>query len=88
MATATLEELQKDQLAMSIARAVALANLAALKEGMKPADSLVTISESITGKGRGWSVHYGPRDFVNRRGGDLVVNVDELTGAVHIVRGQ
>ena len=74
---------------MSVARALALANEAALKQGTVPADSLVTITEETSSTGRLWRIHYGPRDFVGRRGGDLIVIVDERTGAVErIIRGQ
>ena len=88
MATATLEDLQNDILVMSVARALDLANGAVLSQGLQPADLLVTIAEEASPSGRVWRIHYGPRDFVNRRGGDLIVLVDEHTGAVRIVRGQ
>lgn len=87
--TVTLEAMQQDRLVMSVARALTLANEAALEEGTEPADSLVTISEESAPAGRLWRVHYGPRDYVNRRGGDLIVMVDEQAAAVSkIIRGQ
>jgi hypothetical protein len=89
MATVTLEEMQQDQLVMSVARALALANEAALGQGTDPAASLVTIAEETSSAGRLWRVNYGPRDYIGRRGGDLMVIVDERTGAVQrIIRGQ
>jgi hypothetical protein len=89
MATITLEALQQDPLAMSVARAVSLANETALAHGIDPAHSLMTITEECSAAGRVWRVHYGPRDFVGRRGGDLIVLVDErLATVVRIVRGQ
>ena len=89
MATITLKELQQDHLVMSVARALALANEAALKQGTVPADSLVTITEETSSTGRLWRIQYGPRDYVGRRGGDLIVLVDEATEAVQrIIRGQ
>ncbi len=89
MATVTLETIQQDQLAMSVARALALANEAAAAQGTEPAESLVTISEEAAGGGRVWNIHYGPRDFLRRRGGDLIVFVDERTMTVQrVVRGQ
>lgn len=63
---------------MSVARALAVANEAALAEGIVPADSLVTISEEPAGEEAGWRIHYGPRDYIRRRGGDLIILVDEL----------
>ena len=89
MATVGFEEMQHDKLVMSVARALALANEAALTQGTEPAQSLVTITEEISSAGRVWRIHYGPRNYVGRRGGDLIVLVDERTEAVQrIIRGQ
>ena len=74
---------------MSIARALVLANEAAVAEGILPADSLVTIFEEPAGAEGEWRIHYGPRDYIGRRGGDLMVLVDERAGEVRrIIRGQ
>jgi len=89
MATATLDEIQLDGVAMSIARAVRLANETAQTHGTRPLDSLITISEETTSDGRQWRIHYGARDFVNHRGGDLIVLIDEHGDAVQsVLRGQ
>lgn len=89
MPTISLEKVQQDHLAMSVAGALALANEAALSQGIKPADSSVTITEEASSAGRRWRIHYGPRDYVHRRGGDLIVLVDEGGETVQrIIRGQ
>jgi hypothetical protein len=89
MSTVSLEEMQQDRLVMSVARAFALANETALAHGTDPAQSLVTITEEMPSPGRVWRIHYGPRDYVNRRGGDLIVLVDESSDAVQrVMRGQ
>jgi hypothetical protein len=89
MSAVTLEEMQQDRLVMSVARALALANEAAVAHGTEPADSLVTIAEEATPAGRSWRINYGPRDFINRRGGDLIVVVDEHGDAgPRVIRGQ
>ena len=89
MPTVSLEAMQQDHLVMSVARALSLANEAALTQGTKPADSLVTITEEVSSAGRLWRIHYGPRDYLGRRGGDLIVLVDEGSEAVQrIIRGQ
>ena len=69
MATVNLEDLQQDGLVMSVARALARANETAIGHGTDPAESLVTISEEPSASGRVWRIHYGPRDYVGRRGG-------------------
>jgi hypothetical protein len=89
MSTVTLEDLQQDHLVMSVARVLSLANKAALAQGTEPANSLVTITEEPSSTGPVWRIHYGPRDYVGRRGGDLIVLVDERSEVVlRIIRGQ
>jgi hypothetical protein len=89
MATATLEDMQQDRLVMSVARALALANEAALAQGTDPGKSLVTITEESSAAGPIWRITYGPRDYVNRRGGDLIVFVDDGSQTIErILHGQ
>ena len=89
MATATIEKLQRDSLAMSVASALALANEAAIAQGTEPANSLVTITEESSPSGPVWRISYGPRDFLSRRGGDLIVFVDNGSHTIQrIMRGQ
>ena len=89
MSMPTLERIQQDDLAMAVARALTLANEAAAAQRVDLAQSLVSITEEGTPPKRIWQVHYGPRDYQNRRGGDLIVEVDESAGAVlRVIRGQ
>jgi len=70
-------------------QAIAVANEAAIQMGVIPADSAITISEEPATTSRVWRIHYGPRDYVLRRGGDLIVLVDEETASVRqVIRGQ
>jgi hypothetical protein len=88
MPTVSIEEMQQDRLVVSVARALALANEAIVLQGVVPAERLVTISEETSTTGRIWRIHYGPRDYVSRRGGDLIVVVNESSGIEQIIRGQ
>lgn len=89
MPTTTIEKLQKDALAMSVASAVAVANEAAIAQGRDPEKSLITIAEENSPSGTVWRISYVPRDYVNRRGGDLIVLVDSSSQTVQrILRGQ
>jgi hypothetical protein len=89
MATPALEDIRQDDLAMSVARALTAANEAAAARGTNLKQSLVTISEESPPPQRLWRIHYGPRECLNRRGGDLIVLVEEDTGSVQrIIRGQ
>ena len=88
-ASVTLAQIQQDRLAMAVARAVAVANETATSQGIDLATSLVTITEESPPPTRLWRIHYGPRDFTRRRGGDLIVLVDDQTGTVQrSIRGQ
>jgi len=85
----SLEHMQQDHLAMSVARAIAAANEAALAEGIEPGSSLVTITEEPSPASRVWRIHYGPRDYVGQRGGDFIVLVDDCSGNIQrILHGQ
>lgn len=89
MPTATIEKLQKDELAMSVASALAVANEAAIAQGSDPGKSLIAITEESSPSGTVWRISYMARDYVNRRGGDLIVLVDNNTQTVQrILRGQ
>ena len=89
MSASALEKIQHDDLALAVARALTAANEAAAAEGILLEESLVTISEEAPPPRRLWRVHYGPREYVSRRGGDLIVLIDEATSSVQrTVRGQ
>lgn len=84
-----LESIQQDSLALSVARAVAVANEAAITRGFDLAQASVTIMEDSAPPNRVWRVNYGPRDYMLRRGGDLIVYVDDASGTVQrVLRGQ
>jgi myo-inositol-hexaphosphate 3-phosphohydrolase len=84
-----IEDIRQDQLAMAVAAALAVANDAAAAQGLDLPQYLVSITEEAPPPDRLWRIHYGPRNYVNRRGGDLIVFVEERSGAVRqIIRGQ
>jgi hypothetical protein len=89
MVASLLESLQHDDLAQAVGRAVAIANREAAARGTNVAESLITITEEGETEHPLWRVHYGPRDYRNRRGGDLAVIVDSISGTVEkVIRGQ
>lgn len=81
MSAITLDEIRQDELAMSVATALAKANATAIANGVRPAETIVTIAEEASSDGRHWRINYMPKDFLNRRGGDLIVLVDEQQDA-------
>ena len=87
-ATLTAEVLQ-DDIAVSLARVMAAANKRARESGIDVLQSLITISQRAFEGGLLWRVNYGPRDYVGRRGGDLIVDVDPADATIkQVLRGQ
>ena len=85
---ATADFLQ-DELAVSLARAVAAANWCASDAGVDRGDSLISISHEFSGRSLVWRINYGPRDYLGTRGGDLLVEVVARDGSVAgILMGQ
>jgi len=79
----------EDELAMSLARAMAAANDRARREGVELKRSLVTAAEHGAPDEVCWRFSYGPRDYVRRRGGDLIIDVGIDDGQVRrVLRGQ
>lgn len=89
MSLPILKRIQQDDLAMSVARALTIANETAVAQGTDLSQSLITITEEAPPPESFWQVHYGPRGYKNRRGGDLIIVVNDRTGTVsRVIRGQ
>jgi hypothetical protein len=79
----------KDGVAISLARGLAAAERRARESGIDAADSLVTITQIGSDRSKGWRVNYGPKAYINRRGGDLIVEVDAADATIRsVIRGQ
>jgi hypothetical protein len=77
----------QDEMAVFFARVMAAANREARQQGVDTGNSLITISQ--TEGGLAWRVNYGPKDYLNRRGGDLVVDVGAQDAIVRrVLHGQ
>ncbi len=84
MAVALADEVLQDELAVSLARAVAAANKSARKAGIDVGQCAVMIDQE-TRKGKLiWRISYGPKEFVAQRGGDFIIEVDAVGG--HVLR--
>lgn len=85
MAVSLTAEVYQDDMAVTLANALAAANRRAVEMGVDVADSLLTISQRIGHDGMIWRVNYGPREYINQRGGDLIVDVAAHSGEVEQV---
>jgi hypothetical protein len=89
MASLLDSEVLNDDLAVSLARSLAAANRRAHECGVEADDSLITISQIAGDAGALWRVNYGPRDYINQRGGDLIVEVNPADASIlRVIRGQ
>jgi hypothetical protein len=79
----------EDELALSLARALAAANKKAYELGVDVLASLITITQHAANGQLHWRINYGPKDYVGRRGGDLIVDVDPADATIKkVLRGQ
>ena len=86
-ATLTADVLQ-DDLAVTLARVLATANKRARELGVDALQSLITITQHFD-NGPRWRINYGPKDYVGRRGGDLIIEVDASDISIRqVLRGQ
>lgn len=87
MATLSADVLQ-DDMAVTLARVIATANKRARELGVDVVQSLITITQQFD-NGSNWRVNYGPREYINRRGGDVVIEVNgENMKIKQVLRGQ
>jgi len=87
MATLSSEVLQ-DDLAVALAQVIATANKRARELGVDILQSLITITQHFD-NGMFWRINYGPKDYINQRGGDLIIEVGGDDKKIkQVLRGQ
>ena len=87
MTTLSSDVLQ-DDMAVALARVMATANKRARELGVDILQSLVTITQHFD-NGTLWRINYGAKDYINQRGGDLIIEVggDDIK-IKQVLRGQ
>jgi len=89
MAMTLTADVLQDELAVSLARALAVANKRARELGIDVSGSLITITQYALNGQLLWRINYGPKDYVGRRGGDLIIEVDPINASItQVLRGQ
>jgi hypothetical protein len=88
MAAVLAAEVLQDEMAVLVAKIVAAANRRAVELGVDIKQSWVSITEA-TADNPHWRINYGPKDYINRRGGDVIIDVDPSDASVkQVLRGQ
>ena len=89
MATSLAADVLQDDLAVSLARAMATANKRAHELGVDVLQSLITITQQSLNSEELWRINYGPKDYGGRRGGDLIIDIDPTDASVkNVLWGQ
>jgi len=88
MAATLTNEVLQDDMAVALARVIAAANKHARELGVDVVQSIITISQQFD-NGLNWHVNYGPREYINQRGGDLMIEINgEDMKIKRVLRGQ
>ena len=82
MAATLSADVLQDDMAVSLARVIAPANKRARELGVEVHHSNVSITQRTLNGAWLWRVNYGPKDYVGRRGGDLMIEVDPSDASV------
>jgi len=85
MAATLTADVYQDDVAVALANVLTTANRHAREMGVDVAESLLTITQRVQDDVMYWRINYGPKDYISRRGGDLVVDVDASSGEVEQV---
>jgi len=85
MAVELTAEVLQDDIAVSLARVIAAANKRARELGVDVVQSLITITQLPLNGSLLWRINYGPKDYVGRRGGDLIIEVDPSDASIQRV---
>jgi hypothetical protein len=89
MTASLTEDVLQDEIAVSLARVMAAANRKARECGIDLPSSIISVTQRSLDGGLIWRVNYGPKDYVGRRGGDLIVDVDAADATIRqVLRGQ
>jgi hypothetical protein len=89
MAVTLTADVLQDELALSLACALAAANKRARESGIDVLQSLITITQRPANGQSLWQINYGPKDYVGRRGGDLIIEIDPINASIkQVLRGQ
>ncbi len=89
MSTTLTADVLQDDIAVSLARALAVANKRARESGIDVIQSIITITQRAFDGNLLWRINYGPKEYIGRRGGDFIVEVDPTDASVkQVLHGQ
>jgi hypothetical protein len=76
MTVALSQDVLQDDIAVGIARVIAAANKRARESNIDVLRSIISLTQHPQDNRWVWRVNYGAKDYIGRRGGDLIVEVN------------
>lgn len=85
MSAVLSSDVLQDDVAVTAARAIAAANKHARELNVDVVQSIISLTQHDRDGSWVWRVNYGAKDYIGRRGGDLIVDVNPEDASIHRV---
>jgi hypothetical protein len=85
MSTVLSSDVLQDDVAVTAARAIAAANKRARELNVDVMQSIISLTQHSQDGSWVWRVNYGVKDYIGRRGGDLMVEVNPEDASIYRV---
>jgi hypothetical protein len=85
MSTVLSSDVLQDDVAVTIARAIAAANRRARELNVDVMQSIISLTQHSQDGNWVWRVNYGAKDYIGRRGGDLTIEVNPEDASIQRV---
>ena len=85
MSVALSSDVLQDDVAVTVARVIASANKRARELNVDVMQSIISLTQYSQGGSWVWRVNYGAKDYIGRRGGDLIVEVNPEDASIQRV---
>jgi hypothetical protein len=85
MSVALSPDVLQDDVAVTIARVIASANKRARELNVDVMQSIISLTQHSQDGSWVWRVNYGAKDYIGRRGGDLMVEVNPEDASIQRV---
>lgn len=85
MSAVLSSDVLQDDVAVTAARAIAAANKRARELNVDVMQSIISLTQHDRDGSWVWRVNYGAKDYIGRRGGDLMVEVNPEDASIYRV---
>lgn len=85
MSVALSSDVLQDDVAVTVARVIASANKRARELNVDVMQSMISLTQHSQDGSWVWRVNYGAKDYIGRRGGDLLIEVNSEDASIQRV---